>query len=74
MWLVTNEALPVAYHIFRSHLLVHNVCVLCMKKVETIEHCLLECDNAATLWKYITNLHPELTPLVDRDLIYFNID
>jgi len=74
MWLATHEALPVAYHIFRFHLLVHNLCVLCKKKVETIEHCLLECDNAMALWKYIVNLHPVLTPLRERDLIYFNID
>jgi len=74
MWLVSHDALPVAAHIFRFHLLVHNLCVLCMKKVETIEHCLLECDNAAALWEYIFNLHPALSSLRERDVLYLNID
>jgi len=74
IWLVSHEALPVAYYLFRFHLLVHNLCVLCRSKVESIEHCLIECINAKALWAHIFKFNNELSHLKARDLLYLNLD
>jgi len=73
IWLVSHEALPVAFYLFRFHLLVHNLCVLCMRKVESIDHCLIECINAKALWTYIFTFNSELSDLKARDLLYLNL-
>jgi len=45
-----------------------------MDKVESIEHCLIECTNARALWANIFIYHNELVHLKARDLLYLNLD
>ena len=75
-FLISHDVLPVAVHIFRFHIVKHNLCTICYRETETITHCLFNCAQAKPLWKLVFHLAPAIShlPLEDLALLNYTLD
>ncbi|KAF7806997.1 putative RNA-directed DNA polymerase [Senna tora] len=50
IWKLCKNAIPVRDNLARRKMKVDNQCPICLKKIETTEHCFIFCEKAKAIW------------------------